>query len=61
MKFLMGPGWAKKYEIFYGSGGWAKKYEIFDGSGVGKKSEIIDGSGVAWRRDMAWRSIIPKG
>jgi hypothetical protein len=61
MKFLMGPGWAKKYEIFDGSGGWAKKYEIFDGSGVGKKSEIIDGSGVAWRRDMAWRSIIPKG
>jgi hypothetical protein len=61
MKFLMGPGWAKKYEIFDGSGGWAKKSEIFDGSGVGKKSEIIDGSGVAWRRDMAWRSIIPKG
>jgi hypothetical protein len=49
MKFLMGPGWAKKYEIFHGSGvaknlkflmgpGWAKKLEIFDGYGVGKKT-----------------------
>jgi hypothetical protein len=46
----MGPGWAKKVEIFIGSGvgpkklkflmgpGWAKKVEIFDGSGVGQKS-----------------------
>ena len=38
MKFLMGPGLAKKHEIFDGSGGWAKKYEIFDGSRVGKKT-----------------------
>ena len=37
MKFLMGPGWAKKYEIFDGYGVGKKKYEIFDGSGVGKK------------------------
>ena len=37
MKFLMGPGWAKKYEIFDGSGVSKKIYEIFDGSGVGKK------------------------
>ena len=48
--FLMGAGWAKKVEIFDGSGGgpkklkfwmgpgWAKKVEIFDGSGVGQKS-----------------------
>jgi hypothetical protein len=36
MKFLIGPGWAKKYEIFDGPG-WAEKYEIFDGSVVGKK------------------------
>ena len=43
----MAPGWAKKVEIFDGSGvgkkflmgpGWAKKVEIFDGSGVGQKS-----------------------
>jgi hypothetical protein len=46
----MGPGWAKKVEIFDGSGvgpkklkflmglGWAKKVEIFDGFGVGQKS-----------------------
>ena len=31
----MGPGWAKKVEIFDGSGVGKK---IFDGSGVGKKS-----------------------
>jgi hypothetical protein len=36
MKFLMGPWWAKKFEIFDGSG-VGKKFEIFDGSGVGKK------------------------
>jgi hypothetical protein len=45
----MGPGWAKKVEIFDWSGVgkksyffigpvWAKKVEIFDWSGVGKKS-----------------------
>jgi hypothetical protein len=45
----MGPGWAKKFEIFDGPGMdkksyffigpvWVKKIEIFDGSGVGKKS-----------------------
>ena len=37
MKFLMGLGWAKKYEIFDGSGVSKKIYEIFDGYGVGKK------------------------
>ena len=37
MKFLMGTGWAKKYEIFDGYGVGKKIYEIFDGSGVGKK------------------------
>ena len=31
----MGPGWAKKVEIFDGSGVGKK---IFDGSGVGQKS-----------------------
>ena len=36
MKFLMGPGWKKKYEIFGGSE-VGKKYEIFGGSGVGKQ------------------------
>ena len=47
MKFLMGTGWAKKYEIFDGSGVGKKIYEIFDGSGVGKEIyEIFDGSGV---------------
>ena len=42
----MGPGWAKKVEIFDGSGvgkkifvgGEGKKVEIFDGSGLGQKS-----------------------
>ena len=44
----MGLGWAKKVEIFDGSGvgkkveildpGWAKKVKIFYGSGVGQKS-----------------------
>jgi hypothetical protein len=51
----MGPWWAKKFEIFDGSGvgkkklkflmgpGWAKKVEILDVSGVGKKVEIFEG------------------
>ena len=42
MKFLVGPGWAKKFD---GSGG-GKKYEIFAGSGVGQKYEIFGGTGV---------------
>ena len=44
MKFLMGLGWAKKYEIFDWSWVSKKIYEIFDGSGV--SNEIFDGSGV---------------
>ena len=36
-KFLMGLGWAKKNTKFLMGPGWANKYEIFDGYGVGKK------------------------
>jgi hypothetical protein len=54
----MGPGWAKKDEIFDGSWvgkkqlkflmgpGWAKKVVFFYGPVRAKKFEIFDGSGM---------------
>jgi hypothetical protein len=45
LKFLMGPGWAKKSEIFYGSG-------------VGKKSEIFDGSSSSNANVRFWCSAL---
>jgi hypothetical protein len=41
----MGPGWAKKSEIFDRSG-VGQKSDIFDGPGWAKKSDIFYGSGV---------------
>ena len=62
----MGPGWAKKAEIFDGSGvgkktwnswwvrGGQKKLKFLMGPGWVKKAEIFDGSGVGKKSWNFW-------